>query len=126
MDKDTHNTSLLYTKYIDFLRKFGKFINKYEIDINQIKKSILDRIKKSCRLNAIPREIVFSKVGDNTEDELDENNSEDELINNEPIINNKADKLINNEPIINNDSNELIFYELLKNTNIVLEKGNNK
>ena len=107
----------------------------YEIDINQIKKSILDRIKKSCRLNAIPREIVFSKVGDNTEDELDENNSEDqldennsedELINNEPIINNKADKLINNEPIINNDSNELMFYELLKNTNIVLEKGNNK
>ena len=28
LDKDVYNTSLLHTKYIDFLQRFGKFINK--------------------------------------------------------------------------------------------------
>ena len=41
LDKDLYNTSLLRTKYIDFLERFGIFINKYEIDNTQIKKPIL-------------------------------------------------------------------------------------
>ena len=74
LDKDVYSVSLLCTKRIDFLEKFGKFINKYEIDNTQIKKPILDKIKEYCRLKGSPREIVFSENVDNSEDE---DNSED-------------------------------------------------
>ena len=72
LDKDVYNTSMLHTKYIDFLIRFGKFINEYEIDNTQIKKPILDKSKEYCRLKRLPREIVFS------EDEITYENSEDE------------------------------------------------
>ena len=68
LDKDVYSISLLCTKRIDFLEKFGKFINKYEIDNTQIKKPILDKIKENCRLKGSLREIVFSENEDNSED----------------------------------------------------------
>ena len=34
--KNTYNNPLLYIKHIDLLQSFRKFINKYEIDIDQI------------------------------------------------------------------------------------------
>ena len=61
LDKDVYDNSLLCTKHIDFLERFGKFINKYEIDDIQIKKPILDKIKKYYRLEGSPNEIVFSE-----------------------------------------------------------------
>ena len=129
---------MLYTKYIDLLEGFGKFINKHDFNVNQIKKSILDKIKENYRLNALPREIVFSDIQKNSCDEKEDNNEleednnkleednsknkSDKLIDSEPVINNKLDKIINSEPIINNGLHESIFYELLKDANIVLEK----
>ena len=122
---------MLYTKYIDLLEGFGKFINKHDFNVNQIKKSILDKIKENYRLNALPREIVFSDIEKNSCDEKEDNNKleednsknkSDKLINSEPVINKKLDKIINSEPIINNGLHKSIFYELLKDANIVLEK----
>ena len=80
LDKNIYDLDLLSIEYIDFLEEFGKVINKYEIDINQIKKSILDKINEYCRLTAL-RKIVFSEEEDNTyEDELKEDNTyENEL-----------------------------------------------
>ena len=70
LDKNEHDTDELHIKYIDFLNKFGDFINRYKIGINQIKKPMLDKIHKYCRIRAL---IVanFSEEEDNTyEDEL--------------------------------------------------------
>ena len=70
LDKNEHDTDELHIKYIDFLNKFGDFINRYKIGINQIKKPMLDQIHKYCRIRAL---IVanFSEEEDNTyEDEL--------------------------------------------------------
>ena len=135
MDNNVYNISLLQTKYLDFLQKFGKFINKYEINNSQIKKPMLNKIKEYSRLNGLQTEIVFSEDesdGNNSEDESDElfnnksDNSEneldelvskksDELTNSEPIINNKSDELIDNELIINNKSDELVNSEPIIN-----------
>ena len=79
LDKNMYNIDELHLKYIDFLNKFGDFVNEYKIDIDQIKKSILDKINEYCRIRAL---IVadFSEEGDNTyEDELEEDNSKDRL-----------------------------------------------
>ena len=73
-----YNTSLLHTKHIDFLKRFGKFINKYEIDNTQIKKRILDKIKEYCRVEGLPKEIVFSEEEDNTYEDSENEDSEDD------------------------------------------------
>ena len=132
LDKNLYNTSILHTKYVNFLNNFGKFINKYEIDNSQIKKPILDKIKAYCRLNGSPKEIVFSEDEDNT-DEDSEDESNESIINselNEPMINNESNEpMINNksnESIINselNESNESIIHDLLKKVGNVLEKS---
>ena len=114
-----YNISLLCTKHVDFLKRFGKFINKYEIDNTQIKKTILVTIKGYCGLEGSPNEIVFSEEEDNTygdsenedgEDdntyensEKDDNNDNEESIkpsNNENTIEPSNTEL--NESIINN------------------------
>ena len=133
LDKDVYNDNLLCTKHINFLEKFGKFINKYEIDNTQIKKPILDKIKEYCRLKRSPKKIVFSEEEDNIyEDSEDEDSEDDNSDNEESIINtelnepNKSNEsIINTEPnesIINNESNESIIYDLLKKVGNVLEK----
>ena len=55
LDKNAYNNPLLHTKYTDLLQSFGKFINKYETDIDYIKKSILDKINEYCRLNELKK-----------------------------------------------------------------------
>ena len=120
-----------YIKYVDLLRSFGKFINKYDIDINQIRKSILDEIYKEYKINAL-KIIAFSEPEDNFYNKNDEENDrEDEKNNEEEDEENNTheeEKEVNKyEPnkLINNSISD----RLLKNFNIVLEKAivnNNK
>ena len=48
-DEDYYNINP-HEKYVDLLIKFGKFINKYNIDINFIKKPILNEINERYRI----------------------------------------------------------------------------
>ena len=44
-DKKHRDIGMLIMDRIDFLKGFGKFINEYEIDHNQIEKLIVNQIK---------------------------------------------------------------------------------
>ena len=66
-----------HEKYVDLLNKFGKFINKHIINIDCIKKSILDEVNKRHRINAL-KKIAFSEEEDNADDAYEENDSTNE------------------------------------------------
>ena len=36
LEKNVYSDSMLHTKYIDLLQEFGRFINKYDINLNPI------------------------------------------------------------------------------------------
>ena len=61
--------SLIFEKYYNLLDEVGKYINKYEINIANVKNSIIDNIDKYHRLHSLHKP-CFSKP----EDELIENN----------------------------------------------------
>ena len=55
LNKNDYKDDLLYIKYYDLHNKVGKFINRYDIDISCIKKSIGNKISEHCRLNALKK-----------------------------------------------------------------------
>ena len=63
-------------RYITLFNNFGKFINKYDIDIDYIKNPILNEINKERRINAL-KKIDFSDEEDNTYEEDNKNEEED-------------------------------------------------
>ena len=146
LKNNAYSSDVLSFKYINLLKHFGKFINNYQMDINQIKKSTLYKINEYWRINAL-KNIAFSEEEDNTEednteedngaednggeednteeDNTEAKNGENELKNKEDELKkenskNKSSKLTNNTKL--NELLEEIKFAL-KNSDIISEKA---
>ena len=112
--KEYEKSGLLGIKYYNLLDSIGKFVNKYDIDYNTIKESIINKINDHCRLNVLNK-ACFSEP----EDEINDDNEDERSDDNENEINDDDNNNNNNEKNIeNNEENHKTKEIIIDNKNI--------
>ena len=74
--KKYKKSNLLGDKYYSLLDNIGKFINKNEIDVTFINKSIINKINNHCKICSLTK-VCFSEP----ENEINDNINEDDELN---------------------------------------------
>ena len=97
-------------KYYSLLESVAKFINKYDLDVSIIKKSILNLINSYCRIKSLNK-ACFSEPEEISDDETGyESESNDETSDDKHQINNNTNK----KPIIIDKDHENDLRIILK------------